>query len=254
MFLIDNCFVQLFSGSRGFGNLRLWNSPAARILMKTTLSFLFILALCAFAAPAVAAATPVACGQAVNTLDGAVSTTLEVSCPAGCSSSTIWGTDNYSDDSSVCTAAVHAGKLRAGEAGTVTIVIAAGADEYIASSRNGVQSSSWGAWQRGFTFAGGAIALDCYTNAQSIGGEVGTNATVICPAGCATGGTVWGVATYSDDSAVCRAALHAGVITNAGGTALVHITAGLPAYSSSTANGVTTAEWGSWSRSFTVSQ
>jgi len=62
-----------------------------------------------------------------------------------------WGTDVYSDDSSVCTAAVHAGAITF-NGGVVRIVVQAGQTQYVGSERNGVTTSSYGTWGRSFTF------------------------------------------------------------------------------------------------------
>ncbi|HLA63239.1 MAG TPA: LCCL domain-containing protein [Rhodothermales bacterium] len=67
-------------------------------------------------------------------------------CPPGGSRGSLWGTTLYSDDSSVCTAGVHAGRISFGQGGRVVVEIRAGASSYQASTRNGVESSSYGAW------------------------------------------------------------------------------------------------------------
>jgi len=74
----------------------------------------------------------------------------------GAGSGGVWGTDVYTDDSSVARAAVHAGVVRVGETKVVTVTILAGQNAYPASTRNGVSSSSWGAWGGSFSFAGGS--------------------------------------------------------------------------------------------------
>lgn len=71
----------------------------------------------------------------------------------GTTAGTVWGSDIYTDDSSVAAAAVHAGVLTAGQTKTVTITILAGQPAYSASTRNGVASKSWGAWTASFSFA-----------------------------------------------------------------------------------------------------
>jgi hypothetical protein len=81
------------------------------------------------------------------------------------------------------------------------------------------------------------------------------NAAFNCPAGCAARGEwrVWGTDVYTDDSALCVAAVHAGAIDDAaGGMVLVTYARGQDAYPASTRNGVTTLEWGAWGGSFTV--
>ncbi len=63
---------------------------------------------------------------------------------------TVWGTDVYTDDSSVCTAAVHAGAITVEDGGEVTIEIAPGEDSYEASEQNGIESSPYGPWGGSF--------------------------------------------------------------------------------------------------------
>jgi hypothetical protein len=82
-------------------------------------------------------------------------------------------------------------------------------------------------------------------------GEDGLWVGYDCPAGGAAGG-VWGTVVYTDDSSVCTAAVHAGLITEIdGGEVVIEISAGLTEYEGSTANGITTLPYGSWSGSFT---
>lgn len=76
-----------------------------------------------------------------------------VQCPAGCTAGEVWGTDLYSDDSMICAAAIHAGVVPAGQAGTVALTIAPGVPSYAASARHGIQSHEWPAWGRSFRVA-----------------------------------------------------------------------------------------------------
>lgn len=73
-------------------------------------------------------------------------------CPADGFFTVVWGTDIYTDDSSVCTAAVHAGKITKEAGGRVVIEIRPGEDSYESSTRNGVTSSSWPSWGGSFIF------------------------------------------------------------------------------------------------------
>ena len=86
---------------------------------------------------------------------------------------------------------------------------------------------------------------------QSLAGDPGTHHTVICPAGCGSS-TIWGNGSYSDDSSICSAAIHAGVLTAAGGNVVVTVAPGQAAYPAVTANGITSSQWGEWGRSFIV--
>jgi hypothetical protein len=71
-------------------------------------------------------------------------------CPAAnpSISPVVYGTDVYTDDSSICAAAVHSGLITRQAGGAVTIQIKPDAGTYIASTRNGVSSKSYGASNR----------------------------------------------------------------------------------------------------------
>jgi hypothetical protein len=73
-------------------------------------------------------------------------------CPAGGSFGSVWGTNVYTDDSSVCSAAVHAGLLEAEDGGRVVIRILPGRSSYEGSRRHGVATQDYGAWPSGFAF------------------------------------------------------------------------------------------------------
>jgi hypothetical protein len=65
---------------------------------------------------------------------------------------TIWGTDVYADDSSVCTAAVHAGLITLKDGGTVTIGIRPGQDSYNGTTQNNIRSLNYRKWKGSFIF------------------------------------------------------------------------------------------------------
>lgn len=69
-----------------------------------------------------------------------------------------------------------------------------------------------------------------------------------------TAGTrvVYGTNIYTDDSSICHAALHAGVINRQGGTVIVRAQGSRPNFQASTRNGFTTSRFGSWPYSFSV--
>ena len=64
----------------------------------------------------------------------------------------VWGTDIYSDDSDISTAAVHAGILKVGETKTISITLLPGQVSYKGSVRNGIESSDYGEWDGSFKF------------------------------------------------------------------------------------------------------
>jgi LCCL domain len=75
---------------------------------------------------------------------------FEYDCPPGGEPFNVWGDDIYTDDSSVCTAAVHAGVITLAEGGSVTIEIRPGEDEYESSDRNGISTFEYPAWGGSF--------------------------------------------------------------------------------------------------------
>jgi hypothetical protein len=193
------------------------------------------------------------CDLRAYTVPGDPGTKWRVACPADCTAGTIWGTGTYTDDSNVCASAVHAGVIGA-DGGEFSLLIAPGQPRYEATMQNDMSSIEYGEWPRSFTLAPApppAILLDGTTSAGSLSGEPGSIFLVKCPADFALG-IVWGTGTYTDDSSVCTAALHSGVIGMEGGRFTVIISPGQEMYKASTANGVTTLEYGGWERSFLV--
>lgn len=77
---------------------------------------------------------------------------VQYTCPANGTIGSVWGTDTYTSDSSVCSAAVHAGIITVAEGGTVMIEITEGMDSYLGTTANGVKSESWAQWDASFTF------------------------------------------------------------------------------------------------------
>ena len=62
----------------------------------------------------------------------------------------VWGSGSYTDDSDLGTAAVHAGLLKPGEAGFVTVTLEGGKAAYESSTQNGVTSRPYRSWEAGF--------------------------------------------------------------------------------------------------------
>lgn len=71
-------------------------------------------------------------------------------CPASGGGGSAWGTDIYTDDSSVCAAAQHFGRIGAAGGGPVVIEVRAGRGAYQGSTRNGVESLGYGAYEGSF--------------------------------------------------------------------------------------------------------
>jgi len=73
---------------------------------------------------------------------------------------------------------------------------------------------------------------------------------VSCPANCAAAGGLWGTDVYTGDSGICRAAIHAGLLSNAGGFVVVGLEPGRPAYRGSVRNQITSSDYGNYGSSF----
>ncbi len=64
----------------------------------------------------------------------------------------VWGTDVYTDDSTVCSAAVHAGLITFQSGGTVIVEIRPGQASYAGTSRNGVFTLNYDGWYGSYAF------------------------------------------------------------------------------------------------------
>lgn len=231
------------------------SAPAAAVVQNTT-----------------ADAKTLTCGLQARDVAGNKGTAWYVRCPAGCGGGgAVWGTDVYTDDSSVCVAAVHAGHLDAAAGGIILVTWLQGPPVHVGSARHGITSVDYGAWSRSFYVqsvddAGrptspaptarpaGTVDVGCTTSAVPLTGEAGARWRVICPAACGDA-SVWGSDPYTADSSVCHAAAHAGVISAAaGGEATITIDGPHESYAGSARNGVTTTSYGAYERSFHVSR
>lgn len=84
----------------------------------------------------------------VNMSGSQLGDTVRHTCPPGGPLHSAWGGENnmYTDDSSLCTAAVHAGLITLERGGTITATRVEGLEEYPSSERNGVTTNRWGSW------------------------------------------------------------------------------------------------------------
>lgn len=196
-------------------------------------------------------------------------------CPPNGSPQQIWGSDVYSDNSSVCTAAAHAGLITVEEGGAIAIRILRGRSAYDGHLQNDIASSSIGEWPGSFTFtslrdfvAGVMVATDGVlpiriatwtTPAASLAIPTSQPRSlqvaeqpiaVYCPAAGQLA-PVWGSDIYRDTSSVCSAAVHAGRLSlELGGTIAFKLAARQPFYIGSSRNGITTRHGLGGDRSF----
>ena len=186
----------------------------------------------------------------------------------------VWGTDVYTDDSSLATAALHAGVLQPGEQAVVRVTILPGQQRYRGSVRNGVMSSNWGPFAgsirieplsgQGITRTQPAILPAPPATTRLVGPEPGValglfgyrgqvGRTLYFRVTGDTMGWVWGTNVYTDDSSLGTAAVHAGIL-RPGQTGVVKVTIlpGRDAYEGSTRNGVTSLPYPPWQGSYRI--
>lgn len=246
-----------------------------------TLGAVALLASCSTGTPPPAAAVPSGPGASTPTptpagkntpadlwatgagfLPGTPDAVAPFACPAGGHAGTVWGAGPYTADSSVCTAAVHAGLITFEKGGSVTVRRAAPQPVYGASIANGVTTSTYGAYANSFLFqlADGVLAPAApargtpllWSSAVGMARTPGARFAFWCPPA-GTPGTIWGTDVYTLDSAPCTAGAHTGTIPlERGGTLTVEVRAGAPAYTGSLRHGVQSTGYGKQDFAFVV--
>ncbi len=94
--------------------------------------------------------TPIAWTTAAVGFKGEDGQTYKFECPPDGTAGIIWGSDVYTADSSICTAAVHAGLITLEDGGIVTIEYRPGRQTYGTTTRNGITSNTYGEYSRSF--------------------------------------------------------------------------------------------------------
>jgi len=269
--------------------------------MKRNYLLLAVMALVTGLASVAGAAEEISWSTQANSMRGQNGQQFAYFCPPGGElSSRLWGTGIYTDDSSICTAAVHTGLITRHNGGNVVIEIRPGQPHYRGSHKNGISSNDYGSYDGSFVFVsgrdeprqyrgehhvrppayngslqvpGGFVPLPAdpgdYSNrrrrhgsagvseiswttaAGSLRGQNGQRVTYFCPPGGSLSSGLWGSRVYTDDSSICTAAVHAGLITTYnGGEVTIEILPGQQSYHGSKHNGVTSRNYGSFSGSF----
>jgi hypothetical protein len=186
---------------------------------------------------------------------------VQVMCPPGCATTGgLWGTEVYTADSSICRAAIHAGATPP-SGGLVTVQREPGRPAYRGSMHNGIESNDYGSYGASYRFVGvtvttaaapqapTVIEAGCSFNATQIQDGPGGAHRVSCPAGCT--GAVWGSDTYTADSSICVAAIHAGLVgERGGGEVTVILEPGRPAYRGSRRHGIQSSDYGAYRASY----
>ncbi|UFN47174.1 OmpA family protein [Roseomonas sp. OT10] len=186
---------------------------------------------------------------------------LTCACPAEATSrGAVWGTDIYTADSALCRAAVHAGAIRA-SGGLVVVTPAPGRSAYPGTTRNGFASMNYGPYDHSYRIQAAGPGGAARPAAAAAGPSLcpdnfdafrDTDETLacLCPAEATSRGALWGTDTYTTDSGICRAAVHAGVIPRTGGPVTVVPQPGRNAYPGTTRNGITSSNYGAYRSSY----
>lgn len=194
-----------------------------------------------------ASTTPIVQQACPDTLGQASSLSCDCSAEAAASGS-LWGSDFYADDSMICRAALHAGVIGP-RGGRVDVHEAPGRSSYSGVTRNGVTSDAWPGTQRSIRFGRGdganepeaASGIAACPGNVSI--QVGPPQTCSCTSDTTGSGLVFGSGPYTHDSAICRAALHAGAVPAGGGNVRFTVGPGRSDYRGSTRHGVESNSW-----------
>jgi hypothetical protein len=185
---------------------------------------------------------------------------ISCACSAEQLSGSVWGTDRYTGDSSICAAALHAGVIAA-KGGTVKVFREGSCPKLVGSTRHGVTSRDWGPYESTFAFKHPAPACApepksgdiqaCPATMRGYETRATTQALECACAPVQLSGSVWGSDIYTFDSSVCQAARHAGVVTEHGGQVTVFVAGRCASFDGTTRNGVTTSKWGLFDNTFT---
>jgi hypothetical protein len=175
----------------------------------------------------------------------------------------VWGSDVYTDDSSLGAAAVHAGVLGVGDFAFLKVTLLPGQARYDGSPRYGVTSGSYGSFD-------GSFRLERAPEPWIVQLPGGEDASRIVPMSTlrtrpgssfivqvvgSASGTVWGSGAYTDDSSIGAAAVHAGLL-KPGEVGFVRVTveAGRDSYEASERNGVKTNPYGKFDGTFRLAR
>lgn len=192
------------------------------------------------------------CPDDLGLLNGRPGVLLGCSCGRVDPDAAVWGSNIYTSDSNLCTAAAHAGVIGL-SGGPVWVTNRAGQDAYTGSTRFGIATRDYGSWGNSMVFLNAPVGVTSAPVLPRCPGTMqGTDTTItcICEASATQGGTVWGSGPYTHDSNLCRAAVHAGMIPASGGAITAYPFRFSGTYSGSWRNGVQTSDYGTWENAF----
>lgn len=222
--------------------------------------------------------TPINWDTSAADFKGEKGQTYTFRCPAEGTAQSIYGSDIYTDDSSICTAAVHTGLISLERGGVVSIEIRPGRATYGSTIRHGIKSVNFGQYGRSFVILNSETSrndlvkdrhsnaapdsdnddsseitpIDWNTSAGGFTGEAGQTYKFRCPSE-GTAQAIYGNDVYTDDSSICMAAVHVGLFSlGSGGIVTVEIRPGRSTYGSTIRHGIKSVNFGQYGRSFVV--
>jgi hypothetical protein len=168
---------------------------------------------------------------------------------ANATTNRIWGGGDefgtYTLDSPIAVAAVHAGIVPINKSGIVTIEITKGLESYIASTRNGILSNKFGKYEGSYRFEQDSRFISQLEIGKTYAFKIrGT-----------TGWGIWGggdtLTTYTADSPIVTAAVHAGIVKDGEEKEIrLIILAGQSNYTGVTRNSITSKQYGPYTKSY----
>ncbi len=202
----------------------------------------------------------IAWNQRPSNLIGKVDQNFTYVCPSNGTIDTIWGTDIYTIGSSICSAAVHAGRINAKDGGKVQIRIRSGEKFYNGTARYGVTSSRHDSSKGSFVFLDATGTplfkeqiqlLEWNETASDLQGKLDQDFVYMCNENGTINNNIWGTDIYTTGSSICSAAVHAGIINaKNGGRVQIRIHPGEKFYNGTTRHGVTTNRYDKYPWSF----
>ena len=170
----------------------------------------------------------------------------------------VFGTAIYHPRSSICRSALHNGSIPKNQAGQIHLLLTGKKPMFNGSEGEAnISSGTFSAAEKSYTVstANPVIKIECTTTANQAkfaGTPVNSKFVVMCPKKCSqnTSLTLYGTDYYTDNSSICAAAIHRGVINDLGGEVKFSITAGKEKYKGSNGFGVISKEMGPHIRSF----
>jgi hypothetical protein len=204
-------------------------------------------------------ATATAGADTVEALRGHVGETFTIPV-VGSVAGTVWGTGTYTDDSSVSTAAVHAGLVENGKLGFVRVTILQGRDKYDGSTSHGVTSESWANHGGSFKLERDSSSSPVLQMTTPDGMHLWSLPMLRGPSNVSllvdvvgTNDAVWGTDIYTDDSSIGAAAVHAGILkVGEKGVVKVTLLGAKDSFQGSARNGITSESFGPWPGSFKI--